>query len=95
MAKRMSISMLIEFFILSIFISIFMPLTIGYFVLIDETPITFLNGSQFYGEYGNLTATFGLIAPSIVITLFKNVLPILFPIIIIVSFIGYLYTTKD
>ena len=86
MAKRMSISMLIEFFILSIFISIFMPLTIGYFVLIEDAPVYYANGTA---------TTFGLVAPSIVITLFKSVLPILFPIIIIVSFVGYLYTTKD
>ena len=63
-----------------------MPLTIGYFVLIEEAPIYYANGTG---------TTFGVVAPSIVITLFKDVLPILFPIIIIVSFVGYLYTTKD
>lgn len=79
---KLTVKTLIELFILSLFMSIFMPLTVGYVAGIQYADSYYPNGTA---------VAFSTLAPAIVVTLFSNVLPILLPIIVIVAFAMYIY----
>lgn len=79
---QLSVKTLVELFILSLFMSIFMPLSVGYIAGIEYATSYYPNGTA---------VAFSTLAPAIVITLFSQVLPILLPIIVVVGFSMYIY----